>query len=195
MKLFKTIRRNYVEMLPPTLFFLVAFCLILVTKRLILREYGISWTGFGAAVAGAILVGKVVLIVDKLPFVNRFPDHPLIYNTSWKSLIYFLAALLVRYLEHVVSFLAKHEGFVEANRRLVGEIVWPQFWLIQMWLAVLFFIYCAMRELVRVIGRDQVVQMFFAGRSGMGPVETSLAPESINGLHYPKNTQGTRKIH
>lgn len=167
MKILKTIKRNYVEILPPTIFFLIAFCLILVTKRLILREYGISWTGFGAAIIGALLVGKVVLIVDKLPFVNKFPDHPLIYNTSWKSLIYFLAALLVHYLDHVVPLLTKHESFMVANRHLVDEMVWPQFWLIQMWLAVLFFIYCAMRELVRVIGRDKVIHMFFVGRSNV----------------------------
>ncbi|MBI5594430.1 MAG: hypothetical protein HY881_28620 [Deltaproteobacteria bacterium] len=176
MKILKTIKHDYVEILPPTIFFFIAFCLILVTKRLILREYGISWTGFGAAIVGAIMVGKVVLIVDKLPFVNKFPDHPLIYNTSWKSLIYFLAALLVRYLEHVVSFLSKHEGFMEANRHLVGEIVWPQFWLIQMWLAVLFFIYCAMRELVRVIGRDRVIHMFFVGRSNAGQIAETTTP-------------------
>jgi len=176
MKLLKTIKRNYIEILPPTIFFLIAFSLILVTKRLILREYGISWTGFGAAIVGAILIGKVVLIVDKLPFVNKFPDHPLIYNTSWKSLIYFLAALLVRYLEHVVSFLSKHENFVEVNRHLMDEIVWPQFWLIQMWLAVLFFIYCAMRELVRVIGRDKVIHMFFAGRRDADKIAESMIP-------------------
>ena len=53
-----------------------------------LREYGISWTGFSAAIVGALLVGKVVLIVDKLPFVNKFPDRPMMYKASWKSLIY-----------------------------------------------------------------------------------------------------------
>ena len=92
MKLLKTIKHDYLEILPPAIFFFIAFTLILVTKRLILSEYGISWTGFGSAVIGAYLVGKVVLIVDKLPFVNRFPDRQLIYNASWKCLIYFLAA-------------------------------------------------------------------------------------------------------
>ena len=67
-------------MFPPAIFFFIAFMLILVTKRLILSEYGISWTGFGAACAGAILVAKVVLIVDKLAFMNRFFNQQLIYT-------------------------------------------------------------------------------------------------------------------
>lgn len=98
MKLLKTLKHEFLLVLPPTIFFLVAFTLILATQRLILRQYGIPLTGFSAAVIGALLVGKVVLIVDNLPFVNKFPDKPLLYNTLWKTFIYFTAALLVRYL-------------------------------------------------------------------------------------------------
>jgi hypothetical protein len=164
MKLLKTIKDGYLEILPPALFFFIAFTLILITKKLILSEYDISWTGFGAAFIGAFMIGKVVLIVDKLPFVNKFPDRQLIYNASWKCLIYFLTALLLQYLERVVPILTKHKSFMEANRQFMIETVWPHFWLIQMWLAVLFFIYCIMRELIRAIGREKVVKMFFGRR-------------------------------
>ncbi len=164
MKLLETIKNDFLEIIPPTIYFFFAFVLILTTKRMILSEYQISWTGFGAAVVGAILAGKVVLMVDKLPFVNRFPNRPLVYNTLWKSLLYFLAALIVSYLNQIVHFLRKHEGLLEANRHLWAEVVWPHFWLLQMWLAVLFLIFCAMRELIRVIGRDKVIQMFFGSR-------------------------------
>lgn len=161
MKLLKKIKNDYLEILPPVIFFFIAFSLILITKRMILQEYGISWTGFGAAAVGAILVGKVVLLVDKLPFVNKFPNRPLIYNSCWKSLIYFLAAMSVRYLEELFHQLVKDQSFMEANLHLMDEIVWPHFWLIQMWLAVLFFIFCSMRELVRAIGRDKIIHLFF----------------------------------
>lgn len=161
MKLLKKIKNDYLEILPPVIFFFIAFSLILITKRMILQEYGISWTGFGAAAVGAILVGKVVLVVDKLPFVNKFPNRPLIYNSCWKSLVYFLVALSVRYLEELFHQLVKDQSFMEANLHLMDEIVWPHFWLIQMWLAVLFFIFCSMRELVRAIGRDKIIHLFF----------------------------------
>ncbi len=165
MKLLENMKKDFLELLPPTIFFFVAFVLILTTKRMILSEYQISWTGFGAAVAGAILAGKVVLMVDKLPFVNRFPDRPLIFNTLWKSLLYFLAAFVVSYLDQLVHFFRKHEGLMEANRHLWAEVIWPHFWLLQMWLVVLFLIFCAMRELIRVLGKDKFIHMFF-GRQG-----------------------------
>jgi hypothetical protein len=52
-------------------------------------------------------------------------------------------------------------AFLPANRHLWGEIVWPHFWAIQLWLIVLIFVYCATRELIRAIGRPQVQMMFF----------------------------------
>ena len=165
MKLLETIKNDFFEILPPMIYFFVAFVLILTTKRMILSEYQISWTGFGTVVVGAILAGKVVLMVDKLPFVNKFPDRPLVYNTLWKSLLYFLAALVVCYLDQLVHFLRKHEGLMEANRHLWAEVVWPHFWLLQMWLAVLFLIFCALRELIRVIGRDKAIRIFFDDRN------------------------------
>jgi hypothetical protein len=39
--------------------FFIAFVLIATTKRLVLREYGVPLTGYGAALIGALLVGKV----------------------------------------------------------------------------------------------------------------------------------------
>ena len=166
MKLFNAIKKDILEMLPPIIFFFAAFVLILTTKRMVLSEYQISWTGFGTAVVGALLAGKVVLMVDKLPFVDKFPDRPLVYNTVWKSLLYFVAALIVCYLDQLVHFLRGHEGLMEANRHLWAEVVWPHFWLLQMWLVVLFLIFCAMRELIRVIGRDKCIHLFFGGKNG-----------------------------
>lgn len=164
MKLFAILKHEFKLMLPPTIFFFIAFMLITVTQRLILREYDVPLTGFATAAIGALLVGKVVLITDNLPFINKFPDHPLIYNIVWKSSIYFIASLLFRYGEHLIGFLRKHEDFMLANQHLLEEIIWPHFWLVQMWLVVLFFIYCTLRELTRVIGREEVKRIFFGSK-------------------------------
>jgi hypothetical protein len=165
MKLLKSIKDGYLELLPPAIFFFISFTMILLTKKLILSEYGISWTGISAAFVGAFMIGKVILVVDKLSFINKFKNRKLIYSVLWKFLIYFLTALMLQYIERIVPVFMKHNNIVEANRQFMLETVWPHFWLIQMWLAVLFFIYCAMRELIRTIGREKVVKMFFGSRS------------------------------
>lgn len=164
MKLFEKLKQEFLLILPPMIFFFFAFILLATTQNLIQREYGIPLTGFGVAVIGALIVGKVVLIVDNLPFMNKFPDKPLLYNIAWKSGIYFLATFVVRYIEHVIPLLREYGGIMEANRHLLAEVVWPHFWIIQMWLAVLFFLYCSLRELVHVIGREKVIRIFLVGK-------------------------------
>ena len=165
MKLFEKLKHEFLLMLPPTIFFFFAFILLIITQRLIQREYGLPLIGFGGAVIGALLVGKVVLITDNLPIMNKFPDKPLLYNIVWKSGIYFLATFLVRYIEHVVPLLREYGGIMEANRHLLAEVVWPHFWIIQMWLAVLFFLYCSLRELILVIGRENAIRIFLGGKT------------------------------
>ncbi len=160
MNILKTLKHEILLVIPPTIFFFITFCLLILTQRLIFREYHIPLAGFANAAIGALIVGKVVLVVDNFKFVNRFPDKPLIYNVVWKTCIYILATMLVRYLEHLAPLLSQYGNLAEAHRHLMEEVVWPHFWLIQMWLIVLFFVYCSLRELIRVIGKREFTAMF-----------------------------------
>ena len=58
--------------------------------------YGIPSSMFVTVTVLAFLIAKVVLIVDHVPFVNRFPEKPLIYNVLWKTAFYQVATLEVR---------------------------------------------------------------------------------------------------
>src|SRR5947208_11011534 len=60
------------HVLPPTIYFFLGFNLILFTKRMILAEHLIQFGGFLVATTAALIVGKTVLVADKLPFLRRF---------------------------------------------------------------------------------------------------------------------------
>ena len=157
--------REFREVIPPAIFFLVGFHMLALTRSLMLREYRVHAAATAGATVGALLVAKVVLIADSLPVINRFPERPLAYNVAWKTTIYVLAALVVHYLEHLVPLWWRLGNLGTANDRLLGEIVWPHFWAVQLWLVVLLFMYCAMRELIRAIGPHEVRRMFFGPAS------------------------------
>jgi hypothetical protein len=112
----------------------------------------------------ALILGKAVLIADLLPFINRYPTKPLIYNVVWKTAIYTLRALLVHYVEHLVDFWRQAGSLVAGNRQLLAEIVWPHFFAIQILLIIIVFSYCTIRELARVLGRDKLIEIVFGIR-------------------------------
>src|SRR3954469_12433856 len=74
--------------LPPTLFFFVGFHLVVFTTRLILAEHMIQFTGAFLAAMAALVVGKVVLVADKLPFLRRFDNAPLVRPILFKTVVY-----------------------------------------------------------------------------------------------------------
>ena len=96
-----------------------------------------------------------------MPFINRFPDKPLVYNVVWKTAIYVVAALIVRLLEELIPLIGEAGSVAAAFSQLLEEVVWHHFWAIQIWLLLLFTVYCSLRELGRVIGRQEVLRMFF----------------------------------
>jgi hypothetical protein len=166
-KVWATIKREFLEVIPPAIFFLISFHIVVLDRALMAKEFGVPLTSVLNATVGALLVAKVVLVADMLPAINRFPEKPLIYNVVWKTVLYVGASLLAHYLEQLIP-LWWRLGFTAANERLWSELVWAHFWAIQLWLVVLIFIYCVARELVRVIGRDRVLGIFFGARASRG---------------------------
>jgi hypothetical protein len=160
-KLSTTLKKEFFKLLPPTIFFFVALHIVAFVRVLMLKGTGISPLSTISIAVAALILGKAVLIADLLPMVNRFPNKPLIYNVAWKTLIYWLMATLIHYVERLIDFWRQTGGFVAGNRKLLAEIVWPHFWAIQIILLVLILMYCTMHELVRVIGREKVLRIFF----------------------------------
>src|SRR6476469_2550691 len=151
--------------LPPTIFFFVGFNLILWTKRLILQEHGIEFSGFFTALVAALLIGKAVLVTDNLPFMRRFDGAPMIQPILFKSTIYWLCVLIVRLAEGLVHFLAAGGVIADFPEHLVQHFSWPRFLSIQIWLTVLFLIYVTIHELNMLFGDGELFRLFFRWRS------------------------------
>ncbi len=158
------IKEEFLAVLPPTIFFFIALHLVAFVRVLMTKGTGLAPLSTISIAVAALILGKAVLIADMLPFINRYPEEPLIYNVAWKTAIYLVISALLHYLERLFDFSRQAGSVVAGNEKLLAEIVWPHFWAVQIILLVLIFMYCTTRELVRVIGREKVLRTFFGPR-------------------------------
>src|SRR6266568_1037431 len=93
--------------------------------------------GTGIAPSSSISIAVAALILGKAVLIADL--LPMINRFPNKPLIYIVAG----------------------NQKLLSEIIWPHFWAIQIILFVLIGMYCTMHELVRVMGREKVMRIFF----------------------------------
>ena len=157
----KKLKEEFFKLLPPMIFFFVALHIVALIHVLMLKKTGIALSSTVSIAVASLILGKAVLIADILPFINRFPDKPLIYNVAWKTVIYWLISVAIHYVERLIEFWRHAGSFGAANQKLLAEIVWPHFWAIQIILFVLIAMYCTVHELVRVIGKEKVMRIFF----------------------------------
>ena len=155
------IKEEFLAILPPTIFFFIALHLVALIRALMIKATGIAPLSTVSIAVAALIIGKSVLIADMLPVINRYPDKPLIYNVAWKTAIYLLVSLFIHYLERLYDFSRQAGGLIAGNDKLLAEIVWSHFWAVQIVLFILVLTYCTARELVRVLGKERVVRMFF----------------------------------
>lgn len=160
-KAFEKVKEEFLKVLPPTIFFFVALHVVAIVRALMTKGTGLQPMSTISIAVAALILGKAVLIADMLPLINRYPDKPLAYNVAWKSTIYLVIAGVIHYLERLLDFSRQAGGIAAGNEKLLEEIVWPHFWAIQIILLVLIAMYCTGRELVRIIGRERVMRMFF----------------------------------
>lgn len=130
-------KREFISILPPTIYFLISFNIVVLTTSLVLHQYSIDVAGHASSTILALLVAKVVLVVDKIGAIRRFDHRPLAYPILLKAVVYSAFVLGFRFVEFW----------------LLGEpIVWRLLAMSQIWIFVLFVVYFTFAELVRAFG-------------------------------------------
>ena len=147
--------------LPPTIYFFVMLHVVALIRSLMLRGTGITLSTPWQIAVSSLILGKAVLLADLLPLVNRYPEKPLAYNIVWKTVIYLLVATLIHYLERLIDFTREAGSLAAGNEKLLAATIWPHFWAIEILIAVLIVAYVTMHELIRVLGRDRMLEIFF----------------------------------
>ena len=164
-KIIKWAKEETLKILPAVIYFFVIINLFKLTFGWMLLDRGIELVTFARSIIAAIIIGKVMFITNNMPFFNMFSQRPLIYNTVWKTTLYFIIAFIIRTLEHLIPFLLKYKDLGVAYDHMISEVWWAKFWTVQVWLFVLLFIFVIFQELVKGIGKENLRKIFFKKQS------------------------------
>ncbi len=155
------LKQEIIHAIPAILFFMVAFNIVVLTNNLMLAPEDLHYAGHLEATFFALVIAKLIIIMNVFSFINLFPHRPLIYNICWKTLLYSLGALILRPLENLVHLMLKHVTFATAINDVKVQVHTPLFWSVQIWLCALLFVYVVFSEFAHALGPHTVRRMLF----------------------------------
>jgi hypothetical protein len=163
--------REFREILPPTIFFIIGFNLILLTTNLILTDYGEQFSSYLLATAAAFVVGKAVLVANAMRSIRRYDRAPLIRPILSKTVFYWAAVFVARLLEHWIKYwLVEHHPLGTFVPHMIATFSWDRFIAIQLWIFVLFLIYVTATELNHLFGEGELRHILLTSRPSELPL-------------------------
>src|SRR5271155_456959 len=111
MKAIKWLKNEVKELAVLFVYFAFYFSIFIVFKKLILEGYNISFYGFGAAMVGALLAAKAVLVIESCPLPKSLRSAAPYLKVIYETLLYTALALVFLYLEKSLELMHKEGSF------------------------------------------------------------------------------------
>ncbi len=146
------------------LYLAVFFSVFTSYKRIILSGYEISYAEWGISLFKALILAKVILIVDMLRMSHSLEDKPLIVPTLYKTFAFSLWVALFAVVESAIRGFLQGKGLEGALDHLLSD--GTNEFLARCVVAFCAFIpYFAFKELGRVLGKGKLGELFFQRRT------------------------------
>jgi hypothetical protein len=154
-KLFHEFTEYWMNMLYMSL----VFSAIIFYRRLVLAHYEIYLDDYFSGVLKALVIAKVVMIRAFLRISRRYEHKPLVFPVLYKAVLFTIWVMLFDILEIYIRAFIRTPSPVKAFHEL--EIHLTNVWLGGALLIFFSFIpFFAFKELVRVLGKEKVKELF-----------------------------------
>ena len=168
MKFFQWLTKELREVIPVTLFFFIGFALVLMLVKLILAQYSIPVAVLSRAMLASLIVGKVVLVLEKVRLEERLPNAPGWVLIAIKTLFYGSGAIVAGFIERLIETWRSSQGFGDALTQAWTHTSLGRFIAVILCVTMLFGAYFTFLELDRAMGKGAIVSLFFKRRRAAG---------------------------
>jgi len=134
---------------------------LVVIKRLILAEYQIEFSGMSKALVGALILSKVVLVLEHVPLGAWVRAQPAWVDVVLRTMLYAFGVVVVLLLEE--SFEGRHEygGFGPSLKAVFQHADIPHVWANAIGLGGALLVYNALSVVRRYLGDGGLRRLFF----------------------------------
>jgi hypothetical protein len=137
----------------------LVFSAIIFYRRLVLAHYEIYLDDYFSGVVKALVIAKVVMIGAFLRISRRYEHKPLIFPVLYKAVLFTLWVMIFDIAEAFIRIFITNPVFAEAFSELKNHM--NNLWLGGALLIFFSFIpFFAFKELVRVLGKEKVRDLF-----------------------------------
>ena len=160
------------------LYFFLWIGLLVAFKKLVLAEYQIQFAGLSAALIGALVLAKVVLILEHVPLGPLTRSRPAWVEGLLRTALYAAGVVVVLLLEK--GFEGRHEygGFLQSLRSLFQHADLDHVWANAICITGALLGYNALSVIRRHLGDGGLIAIFRAPLPEEGKIVPSSEPES-----------------
>jgi len=174
MRMLSRIGKKALRLVPVFFFFLIFFTLINSVEVFLFKRAGITPFNFWEIAIAAALITKIVFVVDELPIAHVFREKPLAYGILWKTGLYWILLLPVRFLIRFIPYLFATGGSITMDLTWFStQFDWSLFLSIQAFYLLLLFIFVTFQELTYKIGVKKMRKLFF-GKGSLPSIDLTL---------------------
>lgn len=144
-----------------TMYFAAGFCLLLLMQNLLLADQGAEQIGYISAVIMAALIGKVIIVIEKMPFTNRFRHRRRIGHIVYSTIVFTVIAQLIGAIEKVIKKMIHGDAFGEAITHVLHDFSPSKFYAVSIALLILFGFLFFVREVNHILGDGVLLKTLF----------------------------------
>jgi hypothetical protein len=150
------------------LYFGVWLIVLLLIKKLVLAEYQIQFAGLSQALIGALVLSKVVMILELVPLGRWVGRHPAWVDVLLRTSLYALGVLVVLLLEKGLEGRHEYGGFGASLTSVFEHADVYHVWLNLLVVSIALFNYNVLSVIKRHIGEGGVIRLLMTPSADIG---------------------------
>ena len=156
------VKKELVSVVVLTLYFLTWLGFLMLLKYLLLANYRIEFSGISVAVVGALVLAKVVLVLEYVPLGTWVRSQAAWVDVLLRTLLYTWGVFIVLVAEKGLEERHQYGGFVKAVIALFEKVEIYHLWMSLICVSAALLSYNVLSVIHKNLGKGAILRMLLS---------------------------------